>query len=113
MLTGRRLPASEALDLGIANRVVPGAELDGTVDELVQTLSSKSPLIAAMGKGARSTGPRTCSFEDSLDYLVDAHGLLQSEDTIEGSGPRSSRSVPPEWKESLREADQASQSGGG
>ncbi|HLU32434.1 MAG TPA: enoyl-CoA hydratase/isomerase family protein [Natronosporangium sp.] len=34
-LTGRRLAASEALQLGLANLVVPAAELDAAVDDLI------------------------------------------------------------------------------
>src|SRR2546430_663318 len=45
MFTGRRVTAEEAGRWGMVNRVVPRAELDAAVEELVGELSAKSPLI--------------------------------------------------------------------
>lgn len=43
-LTGRRLPAAEALRLGLVNEVVPAAELDACVDGWVADLLRSAPL---------------------------------------------------------------------
>lgn len=42
-VTGRRIGAEEALRIGLANRVVPGAELDAAVDELAEQLTRPLP----------------------------------------------------------------------
>ncbi len=97
MLTGRRMQSDEAMRYGIVNRVVPGAELDTAVDELVQSLLSKSPLIAAMGKRSFYRA-EDMSFDDSLDYLAGMLTVcLQSEDTVEGVTAFLQKRKP-EWK---------------
>jgi enoyl-CoA hydratase/carnithine racemase len=52
MITGARLPADELLALGIVNRVVPRAELDVAVDELVADLVKRPPLALQGAKAA-------------------------------------------------------------
>lgn len=54
-LTGRRVPASEALQLGLATAVVPRAELDAAVDDLV------AALLAVPVAAARETKALLCS----------------------------------------------------
>jgi len=84
MMTGRRIPASDALSIGAVNRVVPAGSLDMAVDELAATLASKSPLIMGLGKDSFYAS-QDMGFREALEYL---HGqlnvCLQSEDTIEG-----------------------------
>jgi enoyl-CoA hydratase/carnithine racemase len=52
VLTGRELPAREALDIGLATRVVPRADLDRVVGEVARTLAGLSPATVALGKEA-------------------------------------------------------------
>jgi enoyl-CoA hydratase/carnithine racemase len=52
MITGARLAADELLALGIVNRVVPRADLDGAVDELVAELLRRPPLAVRGAKAA-------------------------------------------------------------
>ncbi len=52
MLTGRRLTASEAQQMGIVSQVVPADELDAAVDETVERLLAVSPAALALGKHA-------------------------------------------------------------
>jgi enoyl-CoA hydratase/carnithine racemase len=52
MLTGRRVDAAEAAQLGFVTRVVPAAELDRHVDELAATLAAKSPAAVKLGRDA-------------------------------------------------------------
>jgi crotonobetainyl-CoA hydratase len=44
LLTGRRVPAREALALGIVNDVVPRNDLDSTVERWVQDILACAPL---------------------------------------------------------------------
>jgi enoyl-CoA hydratase/carnithine racemase len=97
MLTGRRMPADEALRWGIVNKVVPAAELDDALEELLTTLRSKSPLIAALGKRSFYRA-EDMAFDDALQYLAGMLTVcLESEDTVEGVTAFLQKR-PPEWK---------------
>lgn len=52
LLTGHPVDAAEAARLGLINRAVPPAELDGAVDALAAEIAAKSSLTLAMGKEA-------------------------------------------------------------
>lgn len=56
MLTGDRIPASEALRLGIVERVVPAAELMAAVQTLAQQIAALPPLSVAAIKQAVNQG---------------------------------------------------------
>lgn len=97
MLTGRRMPAEEAARWGFVNRVVPRPELDAAVDEVVETLAAKSPLIASLGKRSFYTA-EDMDFDAALDYLAGMLTVcLESEDTVEGVTAFLEKRKP-EWK---------------
>lgn len=50
-LTGRVMDAAEALSHGVVSRVVPRAELDGTVMEMARTIASRPRLAVELAKG--------------------------------------------------------------
>ena len=52
LLTGKPIPARRAFELGLVNRVVPAAQLDGAVQEFVDAILSASPLTVRLGKAA-------------------------------------------------------------
>lgn len=52
LLTGDFIDAATALEWGLVNRVVPEAELDDSVDELVAKITRSSPLTVGIGKEA-------------------------------------------------------------
>jgi enoyl-CoA hydratase/carnithine racemase len=52
LLTGDPIDASTACDWGLLNRVVPSAELENAVSELVSAIARSSPLIVGIGKEA-------------------------------------------------------------
>jgi enoyl-CoA hydratase/carnithine racemase len=52
LLLGDAIPASEAKDLGLVNRVVAAARLDGETRALAEKIASKSPLVVKIGKEA-------------------------------------------------------------
>lgn len=97
MLTGARVPASDGARWGFINRVVPRAELDRAVDELVGSVTSKSPLVASLGKRSFYRAEDS-TFDESIGYLAGMLTVcLQSEDTIEGVSAFLQKR-PPEWK---------------
>jgi 2-oxoglutaroyl-CoA hydrolase len=76
VMRGRRVPAGEALALGLVTEVVPAGELDAAVSRLVEELSRHSPLALAMAKRVLNQaheGPLAQGLE--LEGL--AYGLLQ------------------------------------
>ena len=84
LLIGDRLSAEEAREAGIANRVVPAADLDAAVDEWARKLASKSPLIMRLGKDA-IWRQMDMPLRDALDYLRSQLTIeLSTEDAIEG-----------------------------
>jgi len=52
LLTGDAVDAEQARALGLVNQVVPAADLDRAVAELAAKVTSKSPLVLAIGKEA-------------------------------------------------------------
>jgi enoyl-CoA hydratase/carnithine racemase len=52
LLTGTPVDAATALDWGLVNRVVPAAELDVAVDDLVARVTASSAYTLAVGKAA-------------------------------------------------------------
>jgi enoyl-CoA hydratase/carnithine racemase len=52
LLTGTPIDAATALEWGLVNRVVPAADLDGTVSELVDAIARSSSFTVGIGKRA-------------------------------------------------------------
>ncbi len=50
MLLGRRYEADEAAAMGLVQRVLPDAELESHVDEVIKTLCQNAPLSIANSK---------------------------------------------------------------
>jgi enoyl-CoA hydratase/carnithine racemase len=97
MLTGRRVPADEAMRLGFVQRVVPAADLDKTVDELATSLAQKSPLIMRWG---RESFYRVLEMDsdDALAYLQTMLTITsQTEDAAEGVAAFAEKRAP-KWK---------------
>ena len=84
MMTGRRCSAPEAERWGMVNRVVPRAELDQAVGELVDGLASKSPVVLRLGKESLYRA-QDLPFDQALAYLQAMLTVnLESEDVVEG-----------------------------
>ena len=84
LLTGRRVSAREALDLGIVNDVVPRAELDAAVERWVADIVACAPLsVRAIKAVARRTAHLTAK-EAQAQRLPQLVAALQSEDSQEG-----------------------------
>ena len=79
IMRGRRIGAEEALVLGLVTRVVPAAELDTAVDELVAELAELSPLALALAKRVLDLAEES-PLHVGLHVEGLAYGLLRSTD---------------------------------
>jgi enoyl-CoA hydratase/carnithine racemase len=97
MMTGRRVGAAEADEIGFVTKVVPVDELDAAVGELAAELASKSPLVLKLGRDS-FYGVWDQKAEDALRLL---HPLLTvtaaTEDAAEGIAAFAEKR-PPVWK---------------
>ncbi|MBV9813757.1 MAG: enoyl-CoA hydratase/isomerase family protein, partial [Acetobacteraceae bacterium] len=66
-LTGELIDAARARDMGIANVVVPYADLDASVDQLVSRLARMSPVALRRGKYAIAA-METMAFHEALAF---------------------------------------------
>jgi enoyl-CoA hydratase len=84
MLTGERLDARQAQQLGLVSHVVPRQQLDTKVDEIVKKIASKSPAILRLGRRAFYT-MRDMEYEKALEYLSSMLAVnTMAEDVAEG-----------------------------
>ena len=84
VLTGRRVPAAEALTLGLATRVVPDENLDAEVEGLCATFCNLSPAALRMGKEAIYEMAEM-EYHGSMKYLREMITLASlTEDASEG-----------------------------
>jgi len=84
LMLGERFDAQRALELGLVNRVVSQAELDGAVDEVAGKLEQKSPIIMKLGRDAFYR-TQDMDFRSALEYLQSQLSMVTlTEDTKEG-----------------------------
>jgi enoyl-CoA hydratase/carnithine racemase len=84
LLLGERFSASEALEAGIVNRVVPAEQFDATLADWAARLAATSPVIMRLGKEAMRR-QLDMDLDDALDYLRAQLTLaLSTEDIVEG-----------------------------
>ncbi|MGH7775924.1 MAG: enoyl-CoA hydratase/isomerase family protein [Candidatus Dormibacterales bacterium] len=85
VMLGERWTAAQMRDWGLANRVVPGTDLDSATATLAGALAAKSPAVMRLGKDSFYR-QEDLAFEAALDYL---HGQLalvaETEDSREGA----------------------------
>jgi len=94
LFTGESIPASEALALGLVNKVVPAAELEAAVEKLVARLSEKSPIALRRVKRLIDDG-----LEAPLDgalrlEMIAREGHAHAEDLKEGLAAFSGKRKP-------------------
>jgi enoyl-CoA hydratase/carnithine racemase len=84
MLLGERLSAEEAVEYGLANKVVPAKEFQGAVDEWASKLASKSPVLMRLGHDAMYR-QQDMAVDDALEFLRSQLSLtFSTEDILEG-----------------------------
>jgi enoyl-CoA hydratase len=84
MLLGERLSAEQAVEFGLANRVVAAGEFDAAVAEWAGKLAAKSPLLMRLGHDAMYR-QQDMAIDDALEYLRSQLSLtFTTEDIVEG-----------------------------
>ena len=97
VLLGEPITAAEAERVGLVNRVVPGANLNETVDAYADKILDKSSVVLALAKSALREGAGH-DFERALDRSQELYlqGLVKTEDMIEGMKAFLEKR-PPSW----------------
>src|SRR6476620_422597 len=84
MLLGERLSAEQAVEFGLANKVVPAAEFDSAVADWASKLASKSPVLMRLGHDAMYR-QQDMALDDALEFLRSLLSLtFTTEDIVEG-----------------------------
>ncbi|MFZ0089077.1 MAG: enoyl-CoA hydratase-related protein [Solirubrobacteraceae bacterium] len=97
MLLGEQISAAEAERIGIVNRVVPAAELDGVVAEWAQRLARRSPVLMKLGKDAMHR-QQDMAFADAIDFLRSQLTIAFSTEDIQEGVSAFFAKREPEWK---------------
>ena len=98
VLTGEAVTAERAQELGLVNRVVPEAQLETAVSQLVARMTAQSGAVLAMAKKA-VLGGMGLSLRDAMRFSMDVflHELYRLEDSQEGLRALIEKRKP-EWK---------------
>src|SRR3954452_17214774 len=84
MLLGERLSAEQAVEYGLANKVVRAEEFGAAVADWASKLASKSPLLMKLGHDAMYR-QQDMAIDEALDYLRSQLSLtFSTEDIVEG-----------------------------
>ncbi len=85
ILTGMRVPAAEALRIGLVERVVPVAELMPAAQTLARQIADKAPIALRYAKGS-VVGGLGLPLADGIRLENDLSTLLRTtEDRVEGA----------------------------
>jgi crotonobetainyl-CoA hydratase len=97
LLTGRRIDAAEARQLGLVNEIVPRADLDDAVGRWCAEILACAPLaLRAIKAGIRQTAHLTAR-EAARHFVPEVGAALASDDAREGLRAFAEKR-PPEWK---------------
>ena len=97
MLLGERITAEQAVDYGLANKVVPAAEFDQAVEEWATRLASKSPVLMRLGHDAMYR-QQDMAIDDALEFLRSQLSLTFTTEDIQEGVKAFFEKREPEWK---------------
>jgi len=84
MFLGRRYPADEALQMGLVERVLPDAELESYVADVLKTLAGNAPLAIANSKTIIEEFVKSAGTPDEAVMHAAMERCTKSEDYKEG-----------------------------
>jgi len=97
MLLGERISAEQAVEYGIANKVVPAAGFDDAVADWAARLASKSPVLMRLGHDAMYR-QQDMALDDALEFLRSQLSLTFSTEDIQEGVKAFFEKREPEWK---------------
>jgi enoyl-CoA hydratase/carnithine racemase len=97
MLLGEQISAEQAVEYGLANKVVPADQFEAAVDEWASRLASKSPVLMRLGHDAMYR-QQDMAIDDALDYLRSQLSLTFSTEDIKEGVAAFFEKREPEWK---------------
>ena len=97
MLLGERITAEQAVDYGLANKVVPAAEFDAEVGDWAARLASKSPVLMRLGHDAMYR-QQDMAIDDALEFLRSQLSLTFTTEDIQEGVKAFFEKREPEWK---------------
>ncbi len=98
LLTGDAIPATDALRLGLVNRVVPPSDLDATALSLARQIAAKAPAVLRIGKVAfhrQSEMPLSDAYAYTAKVMV---ANMMAPDAEEGIAAFLQKR-PPRWQD--------------
>jgi enoyl-CoA hydratase len=97
MLLGERMSSEEAVQFGLANKVVPAEEFDEAVRDWATKLASKSPVLMRLGHDAMYR-QQDMALDDALEFLRSQLSLTFSTEDIQEGVQAFFEKRDPEWK---------------
>ena len=84
LYTAEQIGAEEALSIGLLNKLVPEAELDGSVAQLAATIAGNAPLTVALVKASAREITKVTGERDHARLKAMADACMESADYKEG-----------------------------
>jgi enoyl-CoA hydratase/carnithine racemase len=97
MLLGEQISSEQAVEYGIANKVVPPDQFEDAVREWAGKLASKSPVLMRLGHDAMYR-QQDMALDDALEYLRSQLSLTFSTEDIQEGVAAFFEKREPEWK---------------